>query len=171
MSCSSAGPTRGGSSSIRSPLTCGTFVAELVDEARSGTDRRHDITLSWSGAEGPRNLDEKLLRHILSNLLTNAVKYSPGGGRIELAVACSRRDVVLAVSDQGIGITLEDQPRLFQTFQRGRNVGNISGTGLGLAIVKKAVDLQGGTISVDSSAGKGSRFSVRLPAPTPLTDA
>ena len=70
---------------------------------------------------------------------------------------------MFVVDDQGIGIPPEDQGRIFDTFHRARNVGNISGTGLGLAIVKNAVEAHGGTISLESEPGRGSRFTVRIP--------
>ena len=72
-------------------------------------------------------------------------------------------EAVIEVGDQGIGIPLKDQARLFESFHRASNVGNRQGTGLGLVIVKKAVELHGGTISIDSKVDAGTRISVRLP--------
>ncbi|HEY9811156.1 MAG TPA: PAS domain S-box protein [Halomicronema sp.] len=108
-------------------------------------------------------LDEKLLRHILSNLLSNAIKYSPLGGRVRLMLTYLDKEVVFQVQDEGIGIPADDLPLLFEAFHRAGNVGKIPGTGLGLAIVKKAVDLHGGTISVESKIKTGTTFTVRLP--------
>jgi len=108
-------------------------------------------------------LDPKLVQLILRNLLGNAVKYSPEGGNVELAV--TRRDgtVVLRVSDQGIGIAPEDLGHIFEPFQRGTNVGTVAGTGLGLAITRRAVESHGGTIAVENQAGAGATFVVSLP--------
>ena len=140
------------------------LVMQIVDEVRSLEQRQAVIDIDWQVQGQRRLLDERLIRHILSNLLTNAVKYSPEGKPVELGVSASPQQLVFTVNDRGIGIPPEDRPLLFQSFHRGRNVGGISGTGLGLAIVKKAVELHGGTIQVESNLGKGSRFTVSIPA-------
>ena len=147
------------------PLDVKAFCSELVQNRRRTLDAKHELTYALLDADEPRMLDEKLLRHILSNLLDNAIKYSPSGGKVDLHVECDQHEARFEVSDQGLGIPLEDQPRLFETFHRGINVGNISGTGLGMAIVKRSVDLHAGRIVFDSAAGKGTRFVVTLPAP------
>jgi len=107
--------------------------------------------------------DETLLRHILANLLSNALKYSPEGTPVRLTVGLDGTALVADVQDQGIGIPANELADMFQSFHRASNVGTIEGTGLGLAIVKKSVDLHGGHIAVDSVVGHGSRFTVRLP--------
>ncbi|MES2948287.1 MAG: 7TM diverse intracellular signaling domain-containing protein [Pseudomonadota bacterium] len=109
--------------------------------------------------------DEKLLRHIFGNLLSNAIKYSPQGGEVRLQVYAQGEHTVFDISDQGIGIPAGELGALFESFQRASNVGTIQGTGLGLAIVKESVELHGGTITVDSRAGHGSCFTVRLRQP------
>ena len=108
-------------------------------------------------------LDARLLRHILGNLLSNAFKYSPDGGRVTFRITGVDDMLHFEVRDRGIGIPPEALPRLFETFHRAANVGNIAGTGLGMAIVKRAVDLHGGSISVSSRVGEGSTFEVDLP--------
>ena len=108
-------------------------------------------------------LDEKLVRHILGNLVSNAFKYSPSGGDVELAIDCSDERIQLVVEDHGIGIPPEHLPHLYDTFRRAGNVGNIAGTGLGLAIVARSVELHGGRIEVSSTPGAGTRFVVTLP--------
>lgn len=113
------------------------------------------------------------IREIFSNLLSNAIKYTPEGGTVELNVRelpCSRPGymrIQTEIADNGIGMSKEYLPTLFDAFTRERNttVGKISGTGLGMAIVKKLVDMQGGTIEVQSELGKGSRFIVTLEHP------
>jgi signal transduction histidine kinase len=107
--------------------------------------------------------DDSLLRQVLENLLSNALKYSPAGGDVLYEVGRDDDELVFRIRDQGIGISSDDQKHLFETFQRGHNVGNISGTGLGLAVVGRAVKLHGGRISVHSQLGVGSEFTVRLP--------
>ena len=107
--------------------------------------------------------DDKLLRHALGNLLSNALKYSPQGGTVTLAVHTTPGEVQIAVQDEGIGIPAAEIPHLFTSFHRASNVGDIQGTGLGLAIVKNATELHGGTLSLESELGRGTCFSIRLP--------
>ncbi|MEM9119390.1 MAG: PAS domain-containing sensor histidine kinase [Cyanobacteria bacterium P01_F01_bin.56] len=109
------------------------------------------------------NLDERLLRSILNNLLSNAMRYTPDEHAIRLKLAKRQAMLILQVEDEGMGIPRADQRHLFEPFHRGRNVSNIPGTGLGLSIVKQFVDLQQGTLQVTSKVGKGSTFTVRLP--------
>jgi PAS domain S-box-containing protein len=137
-----------------------TEAARAASADGSGVQR---LDMHFPSVEAELMLDEKLLRHILGNLIGNAFKYSPADGRVRLEFAVDDREVVFVVADRGIGIPAEDMPRLFETFHRAGNVGNISGTGLGLAIVKRAVELHGGSMDVESMVGGGTRFSVRLP--------
>jgi PAS domain S-box-containing protein len=116
----------------------------------------------------PASFDEKLLRHILNNLLSNAIKYSPSGSTVQFNLTYVNDNAVFQIQDQGIGIPPEDQPRLFNSFHRAKNVGTIQGTGLGLAIVKQCVDLHGGEITVTSQIGKGTTFTVTLPLNTQM---
>lgn len=109
-------------------------------------------------------LDEKLLRYILVNLLTNAVKYSPQGKSIDFSLTCDHEAVVFKIQDYGIGIPTADQSRLFDSFYRASNVKTIPGTGLGLSIVKQCVDLHSGTIALISEVEKGTSFTVTLPS-------
>jgi len=120
-------------------------------------------TLEFRRADRMAVVDAWLLRNILGNLLGNAVKYSRPGGRAQLEVSESDGRIRFVVSDDGIGISEADLPKLFTAFHRGSNVGEIQGTGLGLAIVRRAVTRHGGTIEVDSKPGQGSRFTVSLP--------
>ena len=113
------------------------------------------------------------IREIFSNLLSNAIKYTPEGGTVQLNVRelpCSRPGytcIQAEIADNGIGMSKEYLPTLFDAFTRERNttVGKISGTGLGMPIVKNLVEMQGGTIEVESEPGKGSRFIVTLEHP------
>jgi two-component system, OmpR family, sensor kinase len=106
---------------------------------------------------------DALLFQALSNLLSNAVKYSPAGGAIDVTMESAPDQVVVAVTDHGIGIPASDLARLFERYHRGSNVSGIVGTGVGLYLVKTAVDLHHGTIEVQSGEGDGSCFTVRLP--------
>lgn len=107
--------------------------------------------------------DPRLIRHILDNLVANAIKYSPAGGRVTVSVGCDGREARITVDDQGLGIPKEDVASLFESFRRGSNVGNIPGTGLGLAVVRRATDLHHGRVEVRSELGQGARFDVWLP--------
>jgi len=121
------------------------------------------IVERFDAAALPMVGDAKLLFQAFSNLLSNAVKYSPNGGAIEVDAAIAADEVVVAITDRGIGIPAGDLNRLFERYHRGGNVSGIVGTGVGLYLVKMAIDLHGGSIEVKSKEGEGSRFIVRLP--------
>jgi signal transduction histidine kinase len=107
--------------------------------------------------------DEVALRHILTNLISNAVKYSDPGQPVEFEAARDGEDAVFTIRDHGIGIPEEDQAQIFRTFTRGTNVGNRPGTGLGLVIVQRCAVLHGGSVQLDSIPGQGTTATVRLP--------
>jgi PAS domain S-box-containing protein len=145
------------------PLDLEKFCQELVEEVQLSVGSQHNITFVGQGTTMEADVDEKLVRQILSNLLSNALKYSPHGGSVTFTLSCQGETAVFQIRDKGIGIPLSDQPHLFESFHRASNVGTISGTGLGLAIVKKSVDQHGGSIAVDSKVGVGTTFTVTLP--------
>lgn len=142
---------------------CERLVREVSEATPVGQGKRPVIRLAAPPGEGL--LDETLLHHMVGNLLSNAIKYSPAGGDVLLRVSREPGALRFEVSDTGIGIQPQDMKRLFETFYRASNVGQISGTGLGLAIVKRAVDQHGGTISVRSEAGQGTCFTIVIPQP------
>ncbi len=147
------------------PLNLKPLCEELADEAcKQQAANPCNVRVQFVGDVTHGAYDEKLLRHIFGNLLSNAVKYSPEGGEVRLDVSVGKGLTVFEVSDQGIGIPVDEISHLFESFHRASNVGAIPGTGLGLAIVKNAVDVHGGTIEVNSTAGQGTRFTVRLPS-------
>jgi signal transduction histidine kinase len=113
---------------------------------------------------GQFRADERKLKQILLNLLTNAIKFTPDGGRVEVAARPKDGGVEIAVIDTGVGIALHDQEAVFEEFRQvGAASRKIEGTGLGLAITRKFVELHGGRIRVESTPGKGSRFTFTLP--------
>ena len=116
-------------------------------------------------------LDKVFLNHILTNLISNAVKYSPALSTIYILSEADHQSLKLVVKDEGIGISEEDQQQLFDRFFRAANTGNIKGTGLGLHIVKRYVDLLRGSITVESQLGKGTVFIVLLPLHTSAVPA
>ena len=144
------------------PLELVTFCQALLAE-REYHRPQLPIQFNCRSRQLVANLDERLLRSILSNLLSNAMRYTPDEHAIRLKLAKRQATLILQVEDEGMGIPREDQCHLFEPFHRGRNVSNIPGTGLGLSIVKQFVDLQQGTLQVTSKVGKGSTFTVRLP--------
>jgi two-component system, OmpR family, sensor kinase len=107
--------------------------------------------------------DSKLLFQMFSNLISNAVKYSDDGHRIDVTADIESEQVIVTVQDHGIGIPQKDLAHVFGRYNRGSNVSGIVGTGVGLYLVKMVVDLHGGTVTVESKEGEGSRFAVRLP--------
>jgi signal transduction histidine kinase len=106
------------------------------------------------------------MRQIISNLVSNAIKYSPERELIQISLEFVGKVLVLVVRDEGIGIPEVDQAHLFEPFHRAANVGAISGTGLGLVIAKESVELHGGTIGVESQSGSGTTFTIRIPIST-----
>jgi signal transduction histidine kinase len=108
--------------------------------------------------------DPDRLRQVVLNLLTNAVKFTPAGGHVEVAVHPEDESVVLSVSDTGVGIDEASLPLVFDRFWRGPNAAGVTGTGIGLAIVAGLVRAHEGTVSVRSQPGAGTTFTVRLPA-------
>lgn len=127
------------------------------------SDKPHHFSAQLPDAPLEMTFDQRLINRLLENLLRNAVKYSPDGGEITLGMSRNAEDVVLTVSDTGIGIPQAQQNRLFQLFSRASNVGTIPGYGLGLAIVKQIVDVHHGQIEVQSVEGKGTTFRIILP--------
>lgn len=125
----------------------------------------HLIQLRYRGGTGDVLADAQLLYSVLSNLLTNALKYSPNSQPIYFEVNQQSTSLTFIVRDQGMGIPEAEQEHLFDSFYRGTNVGTISGSGLGLAIVKQCVELQHGHITLTSSEKVGTTVRVEIPIP------
>jgi PAS domain S-box-containing protein len=145
------------------PIDLAGLCRRIVDEMHSAIDRRCPIQLSVGPLPDTGQADERLLRHIFTNLLTNAAKYSAPGTPVNLTVQAEGRDALCIVRDEGIGIPEPDMEWLFNAFHRGRNVGSRPGSGLGLVIVKRCVELHGGRIKIESKLDAGTTVSVRLP--------
>ena len=152
-------------------LELGAFARGLVDEVLSATDRRCPIEMSFAEIPAEIRADKRLLRHIFTNLLTNAVKYSDVGRAVRFEMRCEDADILCVISDQGIGIPESDRKWLFNSFHRGHNVSDRPGTGLGLVIVKRCLDLHGGSIEVESKLGEGTAVTVRLPILNPASSS
>lgn len=145
------------------PCDLDILADKIVDENLSATNRKCPVHWRAEGDLRGAQADEALLRHIFSNLITNAVKYSPEGGEVLFTGRREGGDAVFHVIDHGIGIPENERDRLFEAFHRCSNVGETPGTGLGLVIVKRCVDLHGGSLAFESIPGQGTTFTVRLP--------
>lgn len=145
------------------PVEIGSFCSDVLQAVGDATGQAKRFVYRGPAAAEHVLADPTLLRHVLENLLSNALKYSPADSAVELDVARDHAELRFDVRDHGIGISEEDQRHLFETFHRGKNVGSISGTGLGLAIVHGAVQLHGGSIAARSELSVGTQFTVRIP--------
>jgi signal transduction histidine kinase len=140
-----------------------TFCLNLVEDLQLFGTNPHPIEFRSQGNCFRVNLDEKLLYSILSNLLLNAIKYSKVNCKISLILTAETEFTIFQVIDEGIGIPLAEQPKIYEPFYRGENVENVAGSGLGLAVVKKCVERHQGEIYVDSEVGVGTKFTVKIP--------
>jgi len=149
------------------PLELNQLCLQLADETASAMNQRCPIRLALPANPAQVRVDEALLRHILTNLLTNAVKYSPPGEAVLVEVRHENSQVLLRVQDHGIGIPEADGKRIFTPFYRSPNAAHIPGTGLGLVIVKRCVERHGGQIQIQSREGAGTTVTVQLPVYVP----
>jgi PAS domain S-box-containing protein len=138
------------------------FATEVLKELQMVAKEEQIIQYSHSG-DSEIVFDRKILRHLLFNLVSNAIKFSPERKPIEIKTENKNSTFTLSVKDNGIGISEEDQKHLFERFFRGQNATNIQGTGLGLNIVAKYVEMLEGTIQCSSVLEKGTTFTIQLP--------
>jgi two-component system sensor histidine kinase/response regulator len=140
-------------------------VVDLLEAAAQ--EKRIQVEFRPSGTLPAVPVVKRWVERAFENIFSNALKYTPEGGRVEVSVEIKwdkgREGVVIAVSDNGIGIGSEDIPKIFEPFQRGRNASSECGVGLGLSLAKRIVEMHGGEIDVQSELGNGSTFSVILP--------
>ncbi len=148
-----------------------TEIATWAEDFRAVAARRH-ITISVDTANVDKDAqiiaDRDKLEHIYFNLMSNALKYTPEGGRITTAVSYGRQKFTISVSDTGKGIAQDELPRLFERFYQAQ--GSTGGTGIGLSLVKAYVDLHHGDVHAESEQGKGTSFIVSLPDTQPGYD-
>jgi PAS domain S-box-containing protein len=144
-------------------------VAEVIQEALEMVDhelraRGHVLSVSLPAQDVSLYGDKLRLIQIFANLLTNAIKYTPEGGRIDVQTTVEASDLIVAITDSGVGIAADQMSSIFKLFEQAEHnvAGTNSGLGLGLAITKRLVELHGGTIDVRSYPGLGSTFKVRL---------
>lgn len=139
------------------------FCREITAEMQPEEGSSPVITFTSQMNGEPACVDKKLLRFILINLLSNALKYSKTGQTIDFELVCHKQIATFTVRDRGIGIPPEDQPHLFKLFHRAGNVEAVQGTGLGLAIAQQCVLRHQGEISFTSQLGEGTTFTVKIP--------
>lgn len=140
-----------------------SLTKDIIGDVQAVAKPGQNITLECNFNSIVAQLDPQVFRNVLYNLISNATKYSPDNKSIEVCLTSKASEIILTVTDHGIGIPEKDQPLLFDRFFRASNAGNIQGTGLGLNIVKKYVDLMGGTITFTSEIEEGTTFTVALP--------
>ncbi len=154
-----------GSEGVREAVDLRGVVGSAVEMVGpAAIDRSVEISLRFDASPTVTG-DADQLEHAVQNIVSNAVKYSDPGGRIDIVVSEVGQTVVLSVADQGIGIPEADQERLFERFFRAGNTGDIHGTGLGLALVRQVVQRHGGAVDLTSVLGQGTCVSVTLPLP------
>jgi signal transduction histidine kinase len=139
-------------------------LAHAVVELYQATGPSHELSLSVPESPVLLRCDGARIEQVLNNLVSNALKYSPAGTRVEVTVQQQGEEALLSVSDQGIGISAEEQPHLFTPFRRSPGARErASGAGLGLSVARRIVEAHGGVIEVESQPGQGSVFRIRLP--------
>ncbi|MEY2898505.1 MAG: hypothetical protein RL138_558, partial [Bacteroidota bacterium] len=139
-----------------------SFIEDCVSDLQPIAKEGQQIQFTKAGTS-EINFDKKLLKHILFNLVSNAIKFSPEEKPIEVKVKVNKKSWSLIVKDHGIGIPKSDQKHLFERFHRGKNVTNIQGTGLGLNIVARTTELLNGTITYDTKENAGTIFTLSFP--------
>jgi len=150
------------------PTELASVVQSAVETARPIIQRQgHDLTIRLPDASVLLKADPVRLGQVFANLLNNAAKFTPPGGRIEISAEAQADEIVVAVRDSGIGIPLGERSRIFEIFAQGGRceAGTPCGLGIGLALARRLVEMHGGSIDVTSEGvGRGSEFKVRLPA-------
>jgi len=146
-------------------MNFGEFMNEITEEVYSSFNNTHEIILIDTEELKSTDIfiDEKLGRNIFTNILSNAVKYSPDANKITIALSSEKNYTVVSITDYGIGISKSELKNIFTPFSRGENVDLIQGTGLGLSIVKQTLEVIKGKIKVHSTIGNGTTFVVKLP--------
>ena len=147
----------------RAPLDVRPIVGHVVELYRP-VSTAHDIVFVEPNEAVVAECDPTRIEQVITNLVSNAVKYSPDGGRVTVSAFAERSEAIVSVSDEGMGIPPEDRERIFEPFRRTRSSRElVPGVGLGLSVARKIVAGHGGTLEVESRVGAGSTFRVRLP--------
>lgn len=145
------------------PTNLRQLVSDILEEHRLADHGAHRFEFFATGRDDEFPTDTSAFRHILSNLLGNALKYSAPQTIVTVRLDSDATHAVVAVEDRGLGLPAELIPKIFEPFERGANAGSVKGTGLGLNIAKRMTDLIGGTITAENRDDGGARFTVVLP--------
>ncbi|WP_420388467.1 PAS domain S-box protein [Roseivirga sp.] len=152
-----------GKTQLKKEITTLTGIVKQVILESQVQFKNRSVGLKVEGKERQLLLDSQLISHALSNLISNALKYSPDKENPEVTIKYASDSVQIEVKDYGVGIPAKDQSSLFESFSRASNVGDIEGTGLGLVIVKQFIEMHGGTVNFKSEVNKGTTFIVKIP--------
>jgi signal transduction histidine kinase len=150
----------------RSPVDLGEIVVEAVETCKEkATEKGIELSLKCNGEIDRVLADRKAMLSVCTNLIDNAIKYTPDEGHVGVRVDRDSLYAKVTVNDDGIGMTEEEKGKAFDEFFRARNeyTARVPGTGLGLSVVKRLVEMHQGRVTLKSSLGKGSTFSVLLP--------
>jgi two-component system NtrC family sensor kinase len=160
------GKIESGIDSQKETVILNTQARNALEGIRARAESKHiQLNISLDDRIPPLTGNPVRLRQMISNLLDNAMKYTPEGGTLTLSTQREQDQILLRITDSGIGIPSVDIPYVFNKFFRASNVQNTAGTGLGLSIVKSVAEIHGGRVWVDSTDGNGSKFTVVLPLP------
>ena len=146
-----------------SPFNLVKFSEEITEELQLVAKQNQNIIYQHTGTTSLVNLDQNLLRHCVTNLIANAIKYSGENTFIEFITEISQGRCIITIRDNGIGIPDADQKHLFEAFFRANNTGNIAGTGLGLNIVARYAGLMNGRVDFKSNVNQGALFTITFP--------
>jgi signal transduction histidine kinase len=144
-------------------VSVNTLVTDVIEEMRPIAKAGQRLLFQGLFNQELIFVDKRILKNILINMISNAIKYSNDNTSIDITLNKQSSTLSIDVKDHGVGIPLEDQPHIFERFYRANNSGNMPGTGLGLSIVKKYVEILNGDISFSSIPNKGTTFHINLP--------
>jgi PAS domain S-box-containing protein len=151
---------------LSEPIDLEEFCLEIIEQTKLLGSGKHEVIFKNINAPKKISIDIKFFKQIISNLLSNSIKYSPNAGIVTFTISQIGDRIpklLLEFQDSGIGIPQADQEKIFEHFYRAHNVGTIAGTGLGMAIIKNSIDILGGTIQLTSIENKGTTVQVKLP--------
>ncbi len=144
------------------PFHLEVFCRKIIDQIKRGW-KGCEVIVTCTGQMDNVQVDRRLIRYILSNLVGNALKYSPKGGDVKVNIGVNEQAISISVTDKGIGIPADELDKIFTQFYRASNVAEFSGLGLGLTMMRTCIEMCGGTIKVESKLGEGTTFVVSLP--------
>jgi two-component system sensor kinase FixL len=137
---------------------------DITEEMQAIAKQHQNIIYQHTGTSSIINLDQNLLKGCIINLVSNAIKYSGENTFIDFTTEINKKNCIITIKDNGIGIPEKDQKHLFEAFFRAHNTGTIPGTGLGLNIVARYIDLMGGSVNFESKVNQGTIFTILFPA-------